>query len=93
MITKLIEVDQNHTASLPADAAYRVSIRYNFIILNLAIHTQAGEITIPVYENDTPTAARPLVSIAAVSSSDISAGSPVSYTVTASPAPTEEITL
>ena len=88
-ISKLIEVDQNHTASLSADAAYRVSI--STIDHSLAIHTQAGEITIPVYENDTPTAARPLVSIAAVSSGDIIAGDPVSYTVTASPAPTEDI--
>ena len=74
--TKLIEVDQNYTASIPADATYKITINSTETILD--IHPQENEITIPVYENDTPTAARPLVSIAAVSSTDIFAGNPVS---------------
>ena len=50
--TALIEVDQNHLTSIPADATYKVTIR-SLLLAAYVTHAQNFEITIPVHENDT----------------------------------------
>ena len=90
--TKSISVDQFHPTNIAADAAYRVSIQKNPSSV-YTLNTQASEITIPVRENSQPTAARPVVSITPTTPRDVIAGSPVSFTVTATPAPTSDLSV
>ena len=90
--SRSISVNQSHSTNIAADAAYKVSIQTNPSSV-YTLNTQASEITIPVHDNSNPTAARPIVSIAPTTLGDVVAGNPVSFTVTATPAPTSDLSV
>ena len=88
--SKLIEVNQNHTTSVPADATYQVTI--NSIAPSVYIVLpERDNITIPVFENSAPTAERPLVSITTSITEEVVQSSTIDYTVSAFPAPASRL--
>ena len=88
--SRLISVDSNFTGDVSSDAKYKVtlvrtpqSFRFD--------QTQGGVIEIPVRDNSTPTATRPLVSITSTHTSEVIEGNSVTFRVEATPAPSSDV--
>ena len=89
--TKRISVDSNFTGDLSADAKYKVTL--NRIPYSFKFGAQPNEIEIPIWDNSTPTAERPLITLTSNNPYGIGIGGRASFKLTTTPAPTNNLSI